>query len=78
MTMYLVKNQVTQLYIGGGGSVAEQQNSRFISINKGYRKKSKQNAKGCLFVGFGDSLRGEKGERAKIIVLQTFPPTLAF
>jgi hypothetical protein len=28
-------------------------------------------------VGSGDSLRGEKGERAKIIVLQTFPPNPA-
>jgi hypothetical protein len=30
------------------------------------------------FVGLGDSLRGEKGESAKIIVLQTFPPNQAF
>jgi hypothetical protein len=32
---------------------------------------------GFGFVGLGDSLRGEKGERAKINVLQTFPPNPA-
>jgi hypothetical protein len=69
----------------GGGSTPDrtakhrrkQNNQKLQKPDTNTKNKKTKNA-GCWVVGLGDNLEGEKGERAKIRFLQTFPPNPVF